>query len=371
MDGSAIWVQSVAETLHVDPMVSITILLRAPDRRSMITNTLRRLGRVELIEAGDGRSSKLLAPQDAVSIIEGLDRVRPFDAVILRSFEVCREAAVRGSFGDRLWSCYVLEPERDMASPYHRADLAHIAGASRVVAVQSPQMRDLFCSIVPEAAGQMVLLPPAIPDDSHGRSDPDRIVRRLLYTGKFDPFYGIDHLVDVFLNLRREFADLRFEVFGDKFTQAPEGRAYEPRIREILSSTNGVAWRGALPREQTRRRMLQGGIGLSIWDYRHGSRLNDLVVSTKLLDYAAVGLPVVLTRTASQEELLGSDYPLFVSHPQETEGRVRDALSDPAVYAEAARRTWAAGRRFTYSRVYQALRPVLRSASPAARAALG
>ena len=85
--------------------------------------------------------------------------------------------------------------------------------------------------------------------------------------------------------------------------------------------------------------------------------VNDVVVSTKLLDYLAAGLPTIATRTATQVEILGSQYPLFVDDPGEVLERARAVLADPSLYRTAAETAWQVGRAYTYERVYDGIRP--------------
>jgi glycosyltransferase involved in cell wall biosynthesis len=365
MDGSAIWVESAVRTLLVDPRVRVTVPLRSPVRRDVITGPLRRLPRVELVDIHPRLAPRRLGltTTQAIDLIERLDRRRPFDAVVIRSFQPALEAASRPSLAGRLWSCYILEPERDPDDPVYRTDMTRIAEASRHVAVQSPGMRDLLESLVPAARGRTILLPPAVPPEPVARVDPDRPVRRMLYTGKFHPFYPVDAMLDLLIGLRSELPDLEFHVAGDKIVRLPDDPAYAPRMEARLRETPGVVWHGALPREAVARLLAEGGVALSLWDYRHGSRMNDLVVSTKLLDFAAVGLPVVLTPTSVQRALLGEDYPLFADDPSDARDLVRRALTDPSVYAQAGRRTFEASRAYTYPAVHAGIGSALEAAA--------
>jgi hypothetical protein len=106
-------------------------------------------------------------------------------------------------------------------------------------------------------------------------------------------------------------------------------------------------------------RIAEGGVGLCLWEYPPGSRLNDLIVAPALLDLGAAGLPVVASRTAAHERVLGDDYPLFVRAPAEVLPIVRTALDDATVHDRAARLTIAAAERHTYSRVHAELAPFL------------
>ncbi len=366
LDGSAVWVQGVVETLLADPRVHITVPLRAPERRPVITGVLRALERVTVVNTHPriaARNLGLTTP-GALDLIERIDRERRADVVLLRSHVLCLAAAARPSLRGRTWSTYILEPERDPDDPAYRAEMTRIAEASGAVVVQSEGMRRLLESAVPAAAGKTLLLPPAIPDTTGPRVDPGRPVRRLVYTGKFHPFYPVDQLIGIVEELRAgPLPDLELHVAGDKFTPHPDAPGYGPALERRLRGTPGVVWHGGLPRAATARLVAEGGIAVSLWDYRYGSHMNDLVVSTKLLDYAAVGAPVALTRTGTQADILGADYPLFVDDLADAREVLVRALTDPAVYREAAERAWAAGRAFTFDAVMNRLRPHLEAAS--------
>jgi glycosyltransferase involved in cell wall biosynthesis len=319
VDGSAIWVRSVVDTLLVDPAINVTLPLRAPVRRDVITGPLRSLPRVELVDVHPRIAARNLglSTAQALDLVERLDAMRRFDSILLRSFALCQRAVERPRLRGRIWSCYILEPERDPDDPAYRSEMTRIAEGSKYVVAQSTGMRDLLESVVPAARGKTILLPPAIPEAEAPPAVPDQPVRRLLYTGKFHPFYPVERMIDFLRELRMDIPDLEFHVAGDKFMRPDEDPEYPARLEALLRTTPGVVWHGSLSREATTALVAEGGIALNLWDYRFGPRMNDLVVSTKLLDYAAAGVPIVLTRTPTQAELLGDDYPLFVTEVDE------------------------------------------------------
>jgi glycosyltransferase involved in cell wall biosynthesis len=362
VSGSSIWVQAVAETLHAGPNVHVTIPLMAPERRTIITDLLRRLPRVELVDPR--RQLRFVPPTglystEILDLIEKLDRDQPFDHIVLRSFPYCRAALGRPSLRGRLWSTYILEPERDVEDPEHLADLAAIADASEYVVVQSEEMRALFEALVPAGRGRTIILPPAVPPVGPEGRTPAPRRERLIYAGKFHPFYPVTQMTGFLTELRATHPDLEFHVLGDQVFRSPAHAAWADELERALTTTDGVAWHGALARDEVNRFVGQGGIALSLWDYRHGSRINDLVVSTKLLDYCAAGVPVVCNRTAAQETVLGEDYPLFVREPAEALPLLRRLLEDAELYADAAARCVAAAERYTYPRVHADLAPYL------------
>jgi glycosyltransferase involved in cell wall biosynthesis len=357
IDGSAIWVRSVVETLLVDPNIVVTLPLRAPVRREVLTGALREMDRVELVDIHPRLAARPsgLSTQQALNLMERLDTERPFDEILLRSFVLCERAVDQPWLRGRIWSCYILEPERDPDDPEYRAAMTRIAEGSKYVAVQTEGMRELLESVVPAARGKTVLLPPAIPGDTPPA--PDQPVRRLIYTGKFHPFYPVEQLIGAFTELRRDVPDLEFHVAGDKFMPIKEDMGYPARMESLLLSTPGVVWHGSLSREATTTMVARGGIALNIWDYRYGPWMNDLVISTKLLDYATARVPIVLTRTRTQADLLGEDYPLFVETVDEALPVLRRVLADPDLYRRAADRAFEASRAYTYSAVHRLIEP--------------
>ena len=369
--GSSIWVQSVAETFHAGPDVEVVLPLRAPERNRLITDRIRRLPRVTLV---DPRRQRRFVPAsglyaaEALDLIETLHRERPFDAIVLRTFALCLAAIARPGLRACLWSTYVLEPERDITDPAHVADLTSIATASRYVVVQSEEMRALFEAAVPAGRGKTIILPPAIPPVGN-EGAPATLpppARRLFYAGKFHPFYPVPRMIDALEALRPDYPDLEFHAIGDEIFRPTGSEAWGDDLERRLTTTRGVVWHGAVARDEVIRLLSAGGIALSLWDYGHGSTMNDLVVSTKLLDYCLAGVPVILNRTAAQATILGADYPLFVSSPDEALPLVRRLLDDPALYQAAAERCRAAADAFSYPRAYAGLAPYLEERPDAA-----
>lgn len=362
--GSSVWVQAVAEVLHAGPRVHVALPLRSLERRRLLTDAIRRLPRVELVDPR--RQRRWVPPSglyatEALDLIEALHREDPFDAILLRSFPYCLAAIERPALRDRLWSTYVLEPERDIEDPDHAAQLAAIAEASRYVVVQSEEMRALFEAAVPAGRGKTIILPPAVPPPGSdgvpsGIAPP---TERLLYAGKFHPFYPVPTMIDFTEALRHDHPGFEFHVIGDQVFRPPGDRAWGDDLERRLRTTPGVTWHGAVARDEVIRILSRGGIALSLWDYRHGSTMNDLVVSTKLLDYCLAGVPVILNRTAAQETILGADYPLFVRSPDEALPVIRSLLADPVLYRAAAERCRGAAEAYSYPRAYEGLAPYL------------
>ena len=82
-------------------------------------------------------------------------------------------------------------------------------------------------------------------------------------------------------------------------------------------------------------------IGLS---WRHPDLDASLELSTKVLEFGALGLPVILNRTPIHEALLGADYPLFAVSLADVAAAAAAAAADPGLYRLAAGRAGLATR---------------------------
>jgi glycosyltransferase involved in cell wall biosynthesis len=120
----------------------------------------------------------------------------------------------------------------------------------------------------------------------------------------------------------------------------------------------GVIWHGGQPRAEAMRLAAEGDIGLS---WRHPELDASLELSTKVLEFGQLGLPVILNRTPMHEALLGADYPLFAASLDDV-ADVAAAALDPDVFTLAAGRTSAAAASFTLDQAAGRLRTYLRRA---------
>src|SRR5262249_57498087 len=102
-------------------------------------------------------------------------------------------------------------------------------------------------------------------------------------------------------------------------------------------------------------------IGLS---WRHPDLDASLELSTKVLEFGALGLPVILNRTPMHEALLGADYPLFAVSLADVAAAAAAAAADPGLYRLAADRTRRAAEQFPLDRAAERLRGYLAAAVP-------
>jgi glycosyltransferase involved in cell wall biosynthesis len=368
LDGSSVWVQSMAQMLTSLPWVEVTLLLRFPDKRTVLTGPLHAHPRVELIDPGaEPGASPRLTPAQAADALEALDAARHFDVVLLRGAGVTEEACQRSAFPGRLWVYHLSE-----SRPGAEADqLRRTAACADRILCQTDAILALAEAAAPEHAGKLTLLPPMIPapatSDPVPRAQGERPLK-LIYAGKFAPEYEFIEMLETFKRLRRSHPEAELHLVGDKIHNPPDDPTFKARAEAALAETEKVVWHGGVGREQVAELLREADVALSV---RHPMMSRSKELSTKVLEYGAAGCAVLLNRTPLYDELLGPDYPLFASGGDDALAALKRVWEDPAVRELAAERCKAASEAFTFERVAGYLEPYLSSAAPRIRLSAG
>jgi len=348
VDGSSVWLQSICQVLASLDGVGVTLLLRRPlePARRFLLAQLDADESVELLDAG---RPGLLGPAEALDLLERLDHERGgFDLVLLRGQAVLAEAAGRDRFDGRLWS-YAMTG-RGMSDETLRA----LAARSARLLCQTEAVAGELRAIVPAANGSVLVLPPMIPGVGAQPRSGGAGGRplRLAYSGKLAPEYCWLETVAAFAALREAEPAAELHVLGDKVHRPPDRPDFHAAAMRSLRETEGLRWHGAVPRAEVHGVLAECDLALSIRDPGvEASR----EISTKVLEYGAAGLPVVLNRAPAYERLLGGDYPLFVDRPEDAADLLSGAALDPGLRAAAARAAHEASREFTFDRVAERL----------------
>ena len=387
IDGSAIWVQSTVQAM-ARAGCAVTLVLKSPVRTDRLIApllaepgvTIRRPHAEHLIS---GLGSASLTAERAAQVLAALDQEHRQDLVVLRGRRVVTQVVADGGFTGRLWSYLTDIPQSVAAMTEEKAaELADIAAASRYLLCQTEELRSFLEGSVPAACGKCVLMPPVVPalDGSpQRRARTGRDPLRLVYTGKFAPRWNTYEMTQLPGLLAARGVPTEVHMLGDKIHSDPADPGYARRMRAALGrpqaaygapragtpspGDSGVIWYGGRSRQEAMQLAASCDIGLS---WRDASLDASLELSTKVLEFGLLGLPVILNRTPMHEELLGADYPLFARDLSDVADTVAEVASDPAVARLAAARTAAAARSFTLESAVSRLRGYLDRALPAA-----
>jgi glycosyltransferase involved in cell wall biosynthesis len=362
IDGSAIWLQSVTQALAAAGC-AVTLVLKAPVRTDRLVApllaepgvTVRRPFEEHLLE-GPGPVRAPAAPE----LLARLDAEAPHDLVVLRGRAVTAAAAKSGAFTGRLWPYLTDVPQSVPGlTPAAAEELGMIAAAARYLLCQTEELRCFLEGSIPAACGKCVLLPPILAEIPARRAATAAgTPLRLVYSGKFAPRWNTLEMTELPGLLAARGVTAELHMIGDKIHN--DAGDYQQRMRAALDAP-GVIWHGGHSREDALRLASSCDIGLG---WRHPDLDASLELSTKVLEYGALGLPVILNRTPMHEGLLGADYPLFAASLADVADGSAAAAPDAGLFRLAADRTGRAAEQFTLDKAAERLRGYLARAVP-------
>jgi hypothetical protein len=331
IDGSSVWAQSITLALAAVPRVEVTLVLGHAVTNDRLLAPLQRKERVRIIEPPPRSRGGSLTTDEAAKTIA---RTKP-QVLVVRGREAATRLAQVPALKGRLWPYLTDIPQRpEDVTTLERESLTTIMGSSPVILCQTDELASFLKEQFPETVGKTYPLPPAIPEGLTPNllPPPTTTDLRLCYSGKFARQWNTYEMCDLprFLAERGIYATVT--MVGDKVNQDPSWPEFAAEMKRKLESSPGVEWLGGVSREQSILYMSQAHLGLS-W---RSSELDDsLELSTKLLEYCAVGTPPILNRTAMHERVFGPDYPLFVDADTDIVDLIEKTVRGPAIYDKA------------------------------------
>ncbi len=356
IDGSSVWLTSMTQVLTGIPGVEVHLVRKTPPRRGQLIEDLNDIEPLTLWDPSSGHEKARLAGTDIVDRLLEVDSEVGFDALIIRGREACLMTARSKHWTGRLWSYVTDMPEspREMDDAI-RDELGEIASGSDVFFTQTEQSRALLAQVLPEADPKLHLLHPMIPDELEPRTKAFGDTLKLVYAGKFAPGWGIEEMFNAVATVRASGHAVELHVIGDKIHDPPSDPDFKTRVTAGLSA-DGVFWHGGLSRRQTLDVVGSCDLALSARaEWMNASR----ELSTKVLEYAALGVPPIINRTLMHEELFGANYPLLVTSADELTP-VITSVSARTVNLDSARDGLAdVANQFTFSSARRRLTPLL------------
>lgn len=341
IDGSAIWLVSLAEVLLKNG-TNVHLLLKNSVESNSALDFLRENPNFSLHNPSKEttESSHLaLSPRVASQRMLALDSELQFDAIIVRGMTVCKFVAMSEKLHSKSW-LYVtdLPFPLEKASARSLEDLNLIASRAYRLFSQTEDSRSYLEQVSPASAGKTLLMPPMIPDVyfenyAENRSNQDSNLN-LVYAGKFAEDWKTLEMLELNDFELNSGKTVKLTMVGNKFQQSRRDPTWH-QVMEDRVSTRGVTWLGGLSRQETMQVIRQADIGLG---WRTKALDSSMEISTKALEYAASGVPPLINRTASHEIIFGADYPFFVDDTFESVVEILNAYGAESVrYRDTAR----------------------------------
>lgn len=316
IDGSAIWLTSVVQTL-LRCGVETHILLKTGVQDNVALDELALHDHCIIHAPQDsGRidsGEQALSPRMAAQRMLRLDNEFNFDAIIVRGMTICKFMAMSNRLHSKSW-LYVT----DLPFPIEKvsqkaiADLELICSRAHKLFSQTEESRSYLEALCPAAAGKTLIMSPMIPDEyfeEYSRvSNDDKRSLQLIYAGKFAEDWKTLEALTIPGHASKMGINLDVTMIGNKFQQSRQDPEWHNRMRAAIE-TSEVNWLGGLSRKDTMFQLRKADLGIG---WRSSALDSSMEISTKALEYAASGVPPIVNRTQAHIDIFGQDYPFFV-----------------------------------------------------------
>ena len=316
VDGSTIWMLNACRLLAMQGF-AVDLLLAHRLGNRVLADELP--GSVRLVEAPDllaaaGLAAPRLTPDTVGAALAAQEAARGrYDRLLVRGAAFLERLLAAPETRDRVVA-YAAGVVPDIAVPEPRwLDLARAARTPLVV--QSETAARVMASLADYPPWAIHVVPPAVfvPQDMADAPPPRTGPVTLCYAGKIDAGYGLDWLAEL-AGAVAEDPGLGLRLIAGKDAWRGRHPAFFARMDAFRTAAGagrlpGVSVASNLPPSQALREMAQADFGYCL---READYDDVLEISTKAVEFCALGVPPILNDTAPNRDLFGADYPYLI-----------------------------------------------------------
>ncbi len=364
MDGSAVFLSSLASTIALDSNIEVDLLLASPVKRDILIQPLEKFDNITILNpfvdpffnaAGDEWVKKGVIDFDiAEMLISHYWSQKEYDWLFVRSIETVEKIAKHKHIikNTLVYATGLTHIGQDVNEEKFES-IKNIYDQCAYFLCQTEEMCEFVIEILNlnKEKNKVSLLTPMIPNVESAERQ-TRLKNKLVYTGKFDPDWKTIPIITAFKELKREIPNLSLDVAGDKFKWVKDDSQFKEEAAYLLKNTDGLTWYGALTRENAQQLIVNSDIGIT---WRSEEMDSSLELSTKLLEYGILRKAVIMNPTKMHMKLFGEDYPLYAVTEKDFRDAVKLALCNKDIYEFAAQRMYQVSRQFLFSEAIKKL----------------
>ncbi len=356
VDGSSVWLASVAKLLSQDKNNVVDILLKDKLTSNVLADELLFKDNVNLVDACEFiPKTYFVDSSNIVKIMIAADKLRDYSCIIVRGFEVVQKIVKNDHLASKLIPyltnfCH----DKDAITDSEKKKLSYIYSRVNQFFVQTKQMGDYLKDVLGVDGVKFQILNPMIFKDSI--KAPKKKKKSIVYAGKIAKEWNILELIEIMDRLYEIDSEITLHMIGDKFNRDLAARKNE--ILEKFKSMPNVVFYGSLPKSETTEIINSCELGYS---FRSTAIDNDesLELSSKVLEYCFCSVPLLLRKTKMHSDVLGEDYPLYTESVQECVEKILGYFGESEKYEEFRKTLPEKVERFSpenvYKNVYRAL----------------
>jgi glycosyltransferase involved in cell wall biosynthesis len=322
VDGSTVWLLNTCKLLALEPGFDIDLLLSHRLETRVLADDLP--AAVCVVEAPDllaaaGLAETRIGPDSVVDVLGAREAASGrYARILVRGEQYLARLLAEPGLRNRIVA-HAAGTVPDLARP-DPAWIGPARAARAPILVQSRTAARAMESLCDYPASLIHVLPPAVfapadrPVERHGPV-------RLCYAGKIDAEYGLDWLIDLGESLAGEGGAESDPDSGPELDLIAGKDAYRPRHPAFFRRMDGfraAIAEGRLPGVTLTTNLSPGRalmrMGRADFGYcLRDARYDDVIeISTKAVEFCAVGVPPILGDTALNRDLFGADYPYLV-----------------------------------------------------------
>lgn len=356
VDGSSVWLASVAKLLSQDKNNVVDILLKDKLTSNVLADELLFKDNVNLVDACDFvPKTYFVDSSNIVKVMTAADKLRDYSCIIVRGFEVVRAIVKDDHLSTKLIP-YITNfcHDKDKISQAEKDTLSYIYNRVNQFFVQTKQMGDYLKDVLGVDGEKFQILNPMIFKD--GIKTPKKKKKSIVYAGKLAREWNILELIEIMDRLYKIDSEITLHMISGKVNRDLADRQDE--IFGKLNSMPNVVFHGSLPKNETTEIINSCELGYS---FRSSTIDNDgsLELSSKVLEYCFCSVPLILRKTKMHSDVLGEDYPLYTESVDECVEKILDYFGNSEKYEEFRKTLPEKVERFSpenvYKNVYRAL----------------
>ena len=366
IDGSAVWLASLTEMLSLDSNIHVHVLLKAPLTETRLVREIINKQNIAFIDPWamndnfpirrslSQLNGSHLNTEIAASIISIISRDLNPNKIIIRGKDLLYRLSGDPEISNKMIAYITNPPSFANFSDLQR--LISIHQNSALTLLQTNRALKSFSKLLKGNIdrSKIDILNPMVPDGNFKVPiTRNRISNSLGYSGKFSPPYMIEEMLNAFSVIFKHKKSASFHVVGDKIHNNPYVDGFEERVKENLHSQPGVTWYGGVSREKANELMSRVTVA-SGW--RDASFDDTVEISTKILEYAALGTPVLMRPAPVQIDVFGGEMPTWVKSEIEFIQKFNQLNDDYEYYTKTAELMREAVREYSMSSTISRLR---------------
>lgn len=368
MDGSALFLTSIAEMLSMDALVEIDLVLARPIKREIVLQTILGSPNIRILSPFEDelllrklpflRTNERINHYEAGLVLDYYWNQRYYDWLFIRGIEVVEALSIINPNAISRSLVYLtgITHEDQTLTLAKKITYHSVLRNCAYIICQTHEMKSFLLSLFKENFEEKVItLYPTIPDVNNAFQVKKKIMYdKLVYTGRFDVNWNLLPIIISFKELREIYPKLELTIAGDHFKKSNEHPDFVTDLKYHLNNTTNLHWVGAINRNLSTKLVMENDIGIAWRDTKLDSSLE---LSTKVLEYGSLGKPVILNPTKMHKRILGEDYPLYAANREEFVNVLKNVISNSDIYQEASQKLSSICRNYTYS---QTLKYIMR-----------